>query len=72
MKNLSHPWLALAAPLLVMLALVALMQRQGRDRWQALPAVVVGAALSVSGAVGRHRRRHELLTALRSSHQEEE
>lgn len=72
MKNLSHPLLAMAAPLLVVLSLVALLQRQGRDRLQAVPAVVVGAALSVSGAVRRHRRRRDLLSALRSSHLHEE
>lgn len=71
MKRLGHPLLSLAAPLLIILAMLALMQRQGSDRLQVLPAVLVGAGLIISGAVGRRRRRSRLLIALRGTHLEE-
>ena len=69
MKRLSPSVVSLGAPLLVMLALVVVQQRQGRDRIQVLPAALVGSGLMVSGAVGRRRHRARLLEALRSSRQ---
>jgi len=60
-------WLSLAAPLLVVLGFVAMAQRQGSDQLQALPAILVGIGLVISAVVGRRRRRHRLLMALRSS-----
>ncbi len=71
MKRLGHPLLSLAAPLLIILAMLALMQRQGSDRLQVLPAVLVGVGLIISGAVGRRRHRSRLLIALRGTHLEE-
>tara|TARA_B100000959_G_scaffold222481_1_gene235523 strand:- start:356 stop:574 length:219 start_codon:yes stop_codon:yes gene_type:complete len=71
MKRLGHPLLSLAAPFLIILAMLALMQRQGSDRLQVLPAVLVGVGLIISGAVGRRRRRSRLLIALRGTHLEE-
>ena len=63
----GHVWLSLAAPLLVVLGLVAMLQRQGNDQLQALPAILVGIGLVISAVVGRRRRRHRLLMALRNS-----
>lgn len=63
----GHVWLSLAAPLLTVLGLVALLQRQGNDRLQALPAILVGIGLVISAVVGRRRRRRRLLLALRST-----
>lgn len=71
MKRLGYPLLSLAAPLLIVLAMLGLMHRQGSDRLQSLPALLVGAGLIVSGAVGRRRRRRKLLVALRSTQTEE-
>ena len=71
MKRLGYPLLSLAAPLLIVLAMLGLIHRQGRDRLQSLPAVLVGAGLIVTGAVGRRRRRRKLLVALRSTQTEE-
>lgn len=65
--TLGSIWLSLAAPLLTLLGLVALLQRQGSDRPQALPAIVVGLALVISAVIGRRRQRHRLLMALRRS-----
>ncbi|CRY90897.1 conserved hypothetical protein [Synechococcus sp. WH 8103] len=67
MKRLSLSFVSLGAPLLLMLALVAVQQRQGRDRIQALPAALVGTGLMISSAVGRRRHRARILSALRSS-----
>ena len=58
-------WLALASPLLILLALLVLLQRRGVDRLPALPALLIGTGLLVSSALGRRRRRRELLAALR-------
>ena len=69
-RSLGHVWLSLAAPLLVLLGLVALFLRQGQDRLQALPAIVVGITLVTSALVGRRRRRQRLLMALRSTRAE--
>ena len=67
MTRLSVSFVSLGAPLLLMLALVAVQQRQGRDRIQALPAALVGTGLMISSAVGRRRHRARILSALRSS-----
>ena len=67
MKRLSPSFVSFGAPLLLILALVAVQQRQGRDRIQALPAALVGTGLMISSAVGRRRHRARILSALRSS-----
>ena len=69
MKRLSTSLVSLGAPLLIILALVAVQQRQGRDRVQALPAALVGTGLVISSSIGRRRHRVRLLEALRSSRQ---
>ena len=56
--------LALSAPLLVLVALLVLLQRQGLDRLQALPALAIGTGLAVHGRLGRARCRRALLQAL--------
>ena len=69
MKRLSTSLVSLGAPLLFILALVAVQQRQGRDRVQALPAALVGTGLVISSSIVRRRQRARLLAALRSSRQ---
>ena len=59
--------LALAAPLLVLLSLLALLLRSGSDRLQALPPLVIGVGLLLSSAMGRARQRRHLLAALRQT-----
>ena len=66
-----HVLLSLAAPLLVLLGVVALLQREGADKLQSLPAILVGAGLVIHAVVGRRRRHHRLLVALRSNRFEE-
>ena len=62
-------WLSLGAPLLIVLAVVAVQQRDGNERVQALPAVAVGSTLVIGSVLGRSRRRAKLLQALRQHRQ---
>ncbi|MCP9926596.1 DUF3188 domain-containing protein [Cyanobium sp. CH-040] len=64
-RPLRDALLALSAPLLILVALVVLLQRQGRDRIQAVPALLIGGSLMVASRVRRQRRRRALLQALR-------
>ena len=57
--------LALASPLLILLALVGLLHRTGTARWEALPALLIGTGLLLTSLDRRRRRRKELLRALR-------
>ena len=57
--------LALASPLLILLALVGLLHRTGAARWEALPALLIGAGLLITSLHRRRRRRKELLRSLR-------
>lgn len=64
-RPLLYTMLALSAPLLLVVALGVLAQRRGPDRWQAVPALVIGTALLGSSLHSRRRRRRSLLAALR-------
>jgi hypothetical protein len=66
-RSRLQAWLALAAPLLVLLALLALLMRSGSDRLQALPPLLIGIGLLLSSAAGRARQRRHLLVALRQT-----
>lgn|GEM_PF-228316 len=57
--------LALSSPLLILLALLALLHRTGSDRVQAVPALLIGIGLLITSIVLRRRRRGEILRALR-------
>ena len=57
--------LALASPLLILLALVGLLHRTGTARWEVLPALLIGTGLLLTSLDRRRRRRKELLRALR-------
>ena len=63
--------LSLAAPLMVLLGLVALLLREWPDKMQSLPAILVGMSLVIHAVIGRRRRRYRLLMALRSNRFEE-
>lgn len=66
-RSRLQAWLALAAPLLVLLALLALLMRSGSDRLQGLPPLLIGVGLLLSSAAGRARQRRHLLVALRQT-----
>ena len=57
--------LALSSPLLILLGLIGLVHRAGGSRWQAIPALLIGAGLLLTSLWRRRRRRRELLRALR-------
>ena len=57
--------LALSSPLLILLALVALLRRPAHERLQALPALGIGVGLLTTSWLRRRQRRRELLRALR-------
>ena len=63
----SRDVLAFATPLLILLGLAGLLMRQGSDRLQALPALVIGVALLLQSAWSWRRRRRALLQALKDS-----
>jgi Na+/phosphate symporter len=57
--------LALASPLLILLALVGLLHRTGSARWEALPALLIGAGLLFTSITRRRTRRRQMLRSLR-------
>ncbi len=66
MKRFVNPLLSLAAPLLILVSILGLIQREGSDRLQSLPALLVGFGLIVNAALERRRRRNKLLLAIRN------
>ena len=71
MKFFTKPLLSLAAPLLILVAVIGFFQRKGNDRLQPLPAFLVGTGLIISSAIGRRYRRRKLLEALHRTHKDE-
>ena len=65
MKNFSNRLLSLSAPLLIIVAAMGLLQREGGDRLQSLPALLAGVGLIISGFLKRRKRRHKLFLTLR-------
>ncbi|WP_269623799.1 DUF3188 domain-containing protein [Prochlorococcus marinus] len=65
MKRLGNPLISLSAPLLILLAITGFLHREGRDKIQAIPALVVGSGLVVTGAVRRFRRRRMLFLEIK-------
>jgi hypothetical protein len=57
--------LALSSPLLILLALMALLTRPGSDRIQVVPALAIGTTLLATSWLRRRHRRREILRALR-------
>ncbi len=70
MRRFSNPLLSLAAPCLILVALLGLLQREGSERLQAIPALLAGVALIISGALERRSRRKKLLMAIRNRNQD--
>ena len=65
MKRLGNPLISISAPLLIMLAITGFLHRQGKDKIQVIPALVVGNGLIVTGAVRRFRRRRMLFLEIK-------
>ena len=65
MKRLGNPLISIAAPLLILLAITGFLHREGKDKIQAIPSLVFGSGLVLTGAVRRLRRRRMLFLEIK-------
>ena len=65
MKRLGNPLISISAPLLILLAITGFLHREGKDKIQLIPALVVGSGLVLTGTVRRFRRRRMLLSEIK-------
>ena len=65
MKRLGNPLISISAPLLILLAVTGFLHRDGKDKIQAIPSLVVGTGLILTGTIRRFRRRRMLLLELK-------
>ena len=65
MNRLGNPLISISAPLLIFLAITGYLHRDGKDKIQAVPALVVGSGLVLTGAVRRFRRRRMLFKEIK-------
>ena len=65
MKRLGNPLISISAPLLILLAITGFLHREGKDKIQAIPALVVASGLVFTGTVRRFRRRRMLLLEIK-------
>ncbi len=65
MKRLGNPLISISAPLLILLAITGFLHREGKDKIQVIPALVVGSGLVLTGTIRRFRRRRMLLLELK-------
>ena len=65
MKRLGNPLISISAPLLILLAITGFFHREGKDKIQVIPAMVVGSGLILTGTVRRFRRRRMLLLEIK-------
>ena len=65
MKRLGNPLISISAPLLVLIAITGFLHREGKDKIKAIPALVVGSGLVLTGTLRRFRRRRMLLLEIK-------
>ena len=65
MNRLGNPLISISAPLLILLAITGFFHREGKDKIQVIPALVVGSGLVLTGAVRRFRRRRMLFLEIK-------
>ena len=65
MNRLGNPLISISAPLLILLAIIGFLHREGKDKIQVIPALVVGSGLVLTGAVRRLRRRRMLFLEIK-------
>ena len=65
MNRLGNPLISIAAPLLILLAITGFLHREGKDKIQVIPALVVGSGLVLTGAIRRFRRRRMLFLEIK-------
>lgn len=71
MRRFGNPLLSIAAPLLILIGSLGLIQREGRDRVQSLPAICIGSGFIVVGWLRRSRRRKMLLLEIKKTNDQE-
>ena len=67
MNRIGNPLISFSAPLLILLAITGFLHREGKDKIQAIPALVVGNGLILTGAVRRFRRRRMLFLEIKKN-----
>ena len=67
MKRLGNPLIAISAPLLIVLAVIGLVHREGKDKIKVIPSLSVGTGLVLTGTIRRFRRRRMLLLELKKA-----
>ena len=65
MKRLGNPLISISAPLLIFLAVIGLVHREGKDKIKVIPSLSVGTGLVLTGTIRRFRRRRMLLLELK-------
>ena len=65
MNRLGNPLISISAPLLILLAITGFLHREGKDKIQAIPALLVGSGLILTGGVRRFRRRRMLFQEIK-------
>ncbi len=65
MKRLGNPLISISAPLLILLAITGYVHREGKDKIQVIPSLLVGSGLVLTGTVRRYRRRRMLLLEIK-------
>ena len=65
MNRFGKPLISFSAPLLILLAITGFLHREGKDKIQAIPALVVGSGLIITGGVRRFRRRRMLFLEIK-------
>ena len=71
MKRLGNPLISISALLLILLAITGFLHREGKDKIQTIPALVVGSGLVFTGAVRRFRRRRMLFLEIKKDMNEQ-
>jgi len=71
MKASDNILLSFAAPALILLALLALLQRTGNDRVQVIPAFFIGVGLILTSTLKLQIRRKKMFLAIRDRNKDE-
>tara|TARA_Y100001968_G_C19377565_1_gene728505 strand:- start:513 stop:731 length:219 start_codon:yes stop_codon:yes gene_type:complete len=70
MKRFGNPLLSFAAFFLILLAILGLFYREGKEKVQTIPSFVVGGGLIIASGMRRTRRRRMLLKEIRTNKKE--
>jgi len=65
MKRLGNPLISISAPLLILLAIAGFFHREDKQKLQAIPSLVIGSGLVLTGMVRRFKRRRMLLLIIK-------